>query len=73
MNPPAPAEAAATRTHSQAAWSTTRLRYLEHSPVRVRGPVTGKHYDFSGANPVAAVEARDAEALLRTRFFTRAE
>ena len=48
-----------------------RLRYLQQSPIRVGGPVTGKHYDFSGAQPVMPVESRDAEALLRTGFFAR--
>ncbi len=59
--------------HEPAAWSMVKLRYLERSPVRVRGPVTGKHYDFSAADPIAPVEARDAEPLLRTRFFARAD
>lgn len=68
-NPPASTSAA----QEPAAWSATKLRYLERSPVRVRGPVTGKHYDFSAADPIALVEARDATALLRTRFFARAD
>ena len=45
------------------------LHYLENSPIRVRGPVTGRQYDFSGLRPVQAVDTRDASALLRTRFF----
>jgi hypothetical protein len=45
------------------------LRYLERSPIRVRGPVTGQQYDFSGSHPVQTVDPRDAPALLRTRFF----
>ena len=39
--------------------------------MRVGGPVTGNRYDFSLAQPVVTVEARDAEALLRTGFFAR--
>ena len=42
---------------------------LETSPVRVRGPVTGRQYNFSGSHPVQAVDSRDATALVRTRFF----
>ena len=61
-----PAEAA-----SPAVWPPVRLRYLQRSPVRVGGPVTGNRYDFSLAQPVVMVEARDAEALLRTGFFAR--
>ena len=52
-------------------YSSVKLRYSENSPVRVRGPVTGRQYDFSGTNPVQSVDARDAEALMRTRFFQR--
>ena len=47
------------------------VRYLEKSPVLVRGPATSRQYEFSLARPVQAVEAHDAEALLRTRFFRR--
>jgi hypothetical protein len=49
-------------------YSTVALRYLENSPILVRGP-TGRQYMFSGANPNQSVDPRDAKALLRTRFF----
>ncbi len=52
--------------------SSISIRYLENSPVRVRGPVSGLHYDFSGSRPVQAVDSRDALSLLKTRFFRRA-
>lgn len=52
--------------------STVRLRYVAKSPILVRGLVTGREYSFSGAQPVLPVDARDAEALLRTQFFSRA-
>jgi hypothetical protein len=45
------------------------LRYLERSPIAVRGPATGRYYEFSAAAPVKPVDPRDAAALLRTRFF----
>ncbi len=71
--PAASWQAASTAAAAQpSAWSSVQLRYLERSPIRVRGPVTGKHYDFSAADPIAPVEARDADSLLRTRFFARA-
>jgi hypothetical protein len=47
------------------------LRHLESSPILVRGPVTGRQCGFSAAQPVQPVDPRDAEALLRTRFFRR--
>jgi len=47
------------------------LRYRERAPVRVRGPVTGNTYEFSTEQPTRSVDARDADALLRTQYFTR--
>jgi hypothetical protein len=54
-----------------AGWSSVGLRYLERSPIRVRGPATGRQYEFSAANSVQSVDARDAESLLNTRFFAK--
>jgi hypothetical protein len=53
------------------AYSTVNLRYLENSPILVRGPVTGRQYEFSGAKPQQPVDVRDADALLRTGFFRK--
>ena len=47
------------------------LRYLEKSPVQVRGPVSGRQYVFSASSPIQAVDTRDAAGLLATRFFGR--
>ena len=52
--------------------SSISIRYVETSPIRVRGLVSGMSYEFSGASPVQQVEARDAASLLNTRFFRRA-
>jgi hypothetical protein len=54
---------------AQTTYGSVSLRYLENSPVRVQGPVTGRQYDFSASHPVQAVDPRDAAPLLRTRFF----
>jgi hypothetical protein len=51
--------------------SATSVRYLENSPIRVRGSVSGIYYEFSGSRPVQLVDARDASSLLNTRFFRR--
>ena len=48
------------------------LRYRERVRVLVRGPVTGRAYDFSAEQPTQVVDARDVEALLLTRYFMRA-
>ncbi|MFZ5636129.1 MAG: hypothetical protein ACOY82_06030 [Pseudomonadota bacterium] len=49
------------------------LRYRERTPVRVRGPATGRFYAFSAAQPTRAVDPRDAAPLLRTGKFVRVE
>jgi hypothetical protein len=52
--------------------SSVSVRYLENSPIRVRGLVSGMCYEFSGSRAVQQVDARDAASLLNTRFFRRA-
>lgn len=51
--------------------ATTAIRYLEASPVRVQGLISGRAYEFSALQPVQTVDARDATSLLNTRFFRR--
>lgn len=75
--PPAPADGgpAFAETPPQAAGAapgTVRLRFTRLAGVRVRGPVSGRGYEFSAAAPVQAVDARDADGLLRTGYFRRA-
>jgi hypothetical protein len=48
------------------------LRYKETSAIRVRGPVTGRSYDFSIAQPAQHVDPRDAAVLIRSGIFFRA-
>lgn len=71
--PPVIHNAAQTAGAAQApaGWSSVGLRYLEKSPIRVRGPVTGIQYEFSAVNAVRSVDIRDAESLLGTRFFAK--
>ena len=70
------ATAGAQRTAVMSTYPTNgsieHLRYTESSPIHVRGPATGKTYQFSGAQPLQAVDTRDAASLLQTRFFRRA-
>lgn len=51
---------------------TVRLHFTRQAGVRVRGPVSGASYTFSGEAPLQSVDARDAEPLLRTGYFRRA-
>ena len=60
-----------TMTTSSAAYAAVILHYLERSPILVRGSVTGRPYEFSGSRPDQSVDVRDAESLLRTRFFRK--
>lgn len=48
------------------------LHYTEASAIRVRGPVTGRQYSFSGTPPAQAVDPRDAAVLTRSGLFRRA-
>ena len=43
----------------------------ETSRVLVRGPVTGRLYDFSGGQPSQAMDPRDGAALMRSGFRAR--
>jgi hypothetical protein len=47
------------------------VRYTESQSIVVRGPVTGRRYPFSAANPTQLVDPRDAAAILQSRFFRR--
>jgi hypothetical protein len=75
---PAPAPAAdapgftEARPQEGAVPGTVRLRFTRDAGVRVRGPVSGHGYEFSGTAQVQAVDARDADGLLRTGYFRRA-
>jgi hypothetical protein len=64
--PPQTVPRASTQQHS------IRMRYVETSPIRVRGLVSGTSYEFSGTAPIQEVDVRDAASLLNTRFFRHA-
>lgn len=67
---PNPAAAAAQVAAPGASLLVT-LRYLQTPAIRVRGPVTGRRYDFSGARPDQTVDPGDAPGLARTGLFRR--
>lgn len=71
--PPSVRQQQANTHHVPSGLSMQRLRYLQRSPIRVRGTVTGKNYEFSAVDAVRLVDARDVEPLLQTRFFVRAD
>jgi hypothetical protein len=47
------------------------LRSKDTEAVRVRGPVTGRPYDFTSAQPAQSVDPRDAAVLTRSGLFYR--
>jgi hypothetical protein len=49
-----------------------KLHYTGMASVRVRGPYSGRTYEFSGAHPDGAVDRRDVEGLMRIGIFRRA-
>lgn len=50
---------------------TVMLRLRERARLRVRGPFTGRTYEFSAERPEQLVDRRDADALMRTSRFVR--
>jgi hypothetical protein len=52
--------------------SSVSLRYVRQSPIRVRGGVTGRQYEFSSARPAQAVDRRDVAGLVQTGLFRQA-
>lgn len=46
-----------------------RLHYVQNRAILVRGPVTGRVYQFSAAHADTNVDGRDAAPLLRTGLF----
>jgi hypothetical protein len=51
--------------------SEMALRYLRAAPVRVRGLITGRTYEFSGPQSVALIDPRDVPGLQNTGLFRR--
>lgn len=45
------------------------VRYVGARPVRARGAASGRSYQTSPADPLVAIDARDAAALIRTGLF----
>jgi hypothetical protein len=71
VTPPAPKPSAPPAGHTPVMRprGEVQLEYLESSRISVAGPITNRPYEFSAAQRVQTVDSRDAEVLLRTRFF----
>ncbi|HEY1983964.1 MAG TPA: hypothetical protein VGG85_01060 [Terracidiphilus sp.] len=51
--------------------NAVKLMYRGNGSAQIRGPVTGRVYQFPRHNPVQPVDARDVAALIRTRLFAQ--
>jgi hypothetical protein len=69
---PAPEAAGHRFAEATAGGRGVALRYRERSRILVRGPVTGRAYEFSPQQPTPFVDLRDADVLMRTGRFLRA-
>lgn len=47
----------------------TRVRFTQKAAVLIRGPVTGRHYQFHEGAYSQYVDVRDAAALIKTGYF----
>jgi len=63
---PAPTPQTTTST-----FGAVLIQYLERSPVRVQGAVTGRIYSFSESHRIQVVAASDANTLEQSRAFQR--
>jgi hypothetical protein len=67
------ADAFAQRPHDAPASARgVLLKYRERARILVRGPITGRAYEFSPQLPAQSVESRDADVLVRSGRFLRA-
>lgn len=48
---------------------TADLRFTQNSAVLVRGPVTGRHYQFTDGVCGHPIDAKDAAILLKSGYF----
>jgi hypothetical protein len=62
----------AARQEAPDSRSWVNLRFMQQAAVLIRGPVTGRHYQFHGDAPVQRVDARDAVPLIKSGYFQQA-
>jgi hypothetical protein len=61
--------ASRTAAGQQVLSSHATLQYLKNSPIRLRGLITGRQYEFSSDRPAQPVDNRDLPGFLRTGLF----
>jgi hypothetical protein len=53
--------------HTPAPWA--KVRFTQKAAILVRGPVTGRHYQFHEGAYSQQVDARDAAVLIDSGYF----
>ena len=67
------AAAMAANSAQASSFPSVTLNYMESAAIRVRGPVTGRPYAFSGSEPSQDVDVRDAAVFARNSSFRQSE
>jgi hypothetical protein len=49
----------------------TSLRFVQRRSIVVRGPATGRRYQFGDGAYVSGIDSRDAAALLKSGYFEK--
>jgi hypothetical protein len=47
----------------------TKVRFTQKAAILIRGPVTGRHYQFHEGTYSQLVDTRDAVVLIKTGYF----
>lgn len=66
-------QTSAQQAHAQqtppAGTSSVRIEFVHQASVLIRGPATGRHYQFHAAARTRDVDPRDAPALVKSGYF----
>jgi hypothetical protein len=46
-----------------------RIQFTQQAAILVRGPATGRHYQFHPGTQIQSVDPRDAASLLKSGYF----
>jgi hypothetical protein len=60
--------ATGTQTPAQAG-SAVRIEFTQQASVLIRGPATGRHYQFHAGAQTQPVDPRDAAVLVKSGYF----
>jgi hypothetical protein len=52
-----------------ASGSSVRIEFMQQTAILVRGPATGRHYQFHAGAQTQPVDPRDAASLLKSGYF----